>query len=102
MRWLVAAVVVMGVLILGATGVLVATLVTRFHVPGASCRERRAGRCRDHARRAGGHADRGRLGAGRIGWCWRCTGGGPDRVVVIDPAQRAAPRPGRAGAMSRA
>jgi hypothetical protein len=96
MRWLVAAVAVMGVLILAATGVLVATLVARFHVPGhpvASSSPVPAAITLDEpagTRIAGVSALGDRL-------VLALHGGGPDRVVVIDPARgRAAFRVGLA------
>lgn len=84
MRWLVAAVVVMGVLILGGTGVLLATLVARFHLPshaGAPPRRPAVMTLDEPAgtRIAGVSALGDRL-------VLALHGGGPDRVVVIDPA----------------
>ncbi|HEX4261886.1 MAG TPA: hypothetical protein VHY76_12385 [Acetobacteraceae bacterium] len=96
MRWLVAAVVVMGVLIVGATGVLVATLVARFHVPGragasasvvvgrmpVSAGQPAAAIRLDEptgTRIAAASASGDRL-------VLTLRGGGPDRVVVLDTA----------------
>ncbi len=90
MRWLVAAVVVMGVLIVGATGVLVATLVMRFHVPGHPAGSAGAGAASPVPAAvtldepAGTRiAEVAALGDRLV---LALHGGGPDRVVVIDPA----------------
>ena len=86
MRWLVAAVVVMGVLILGAAGVLVATLVSRFHVPDILPRRvRRSAAAITLDEPAGTRI----AGVSALGdrLVLALHGGGPDRVVVIDPAR---------------
>jgi hypothetical protein len=90
MRWLVTAVVVMGVLILGATGVLVATLVTRFHVPehpAASVAPARPAAITLDEPAGTRIASVSALGDRLV---LALHGGGPDRVVVIDPASRRA------------
>ncbi len=95
MRWLVAAVVVMGVLILAATGVLVATLVARFHVPGHPVASSPVPAAITLDEPTGTRI----VGVSALGdrLVLALHGGGPDRVVVIDPARgRAAFRVGLA------
>ncbi len=90
MRWLVAAVVVMGVLIVGATGVLVATLMARFHVPERPAASVGVASPVPAAITLDEPAGTRIVGVSALGdrLVLALHGGGPDRVVVIDAARR--------------